>query len=79
MKPTVEDSLLDSVARLLASAPDGLNLSFLSSKFSNAFDRFRGGKPGRDDRAFKQWLTSTGRFKFAQDSSLPDLCLVALK
>jgi len=72
-----EGVLLEAVLR--AVGKDGLTLNFLSNKFSKAFDKFRGGNAGRDASAFRQWLETTGRFTFKQDSEQENVVLVTAK
>mmetsp|Transcript_63666 Transcript_63666/g.171144 ORF Transcript_63666/g.171144 Transcript_63666/m.171144 type:complete len:334 (-) Transcript_63666:218-1219(-) len=72
-------ALLESVVRLVRSAPDGLNISFLGTKFAPAFNQQVRKGEGRNDGSFKAWLQASGRFVFTPHDEHKSLCLVALK
>lgn len=74
-------NLLNTVMKLVKSAPDGLNIAFLSVKFAAQFDADVGydGPEGKArEGAFKQWLAGTRRFKFLPDMVHKTLCLVTV-
>jgi len=71
-------ALLESVVRLVRSAPDGLNISFLGTKFAPAFNQQVRKGEGRNDGSFKAWLQASGRFVFTPHDEHKSLCLVTL-